>query len=172
MLAAQAQAKEQFARLVGGDPGGVSVVPSAAHAVGLAAANVMRAVGGDDGAEVVILEDHYSNALPWQAAAARAGAMVVPVRRSWGSVGAEDVGAALAAAVGPRTVAVAAAPVGWTDGSVVDLRPVAAACRRHGAALVLDATQWVGAAEYDAAAVGRHCSCPRNHPDALDHLLK
>eukprot|EP01045_Picozoa_sp_COSAG04_P031686 COSAG04_NODE_5948_length_1449_cov_1.091852_2_plen_74_part_01 len=71
------------------------------------AANVELAAGD----EVLVLEDHYANALPWQHAATRAGASLValarpsPALEGWGG-GRAPVGrttAALLAAIGPRT---------------------------------------------------------------------
>jgi selenocysteine lyase/cysteine desulfurase len=123
----------------------VAVTPSAAYAVSTVAGNTALRPGD----EVVLLEEHYASVLPWQHAAAAAGAVLVPVARG----GSSSPTAALLAAITPRTAVVTAAPCGWTDGAVVDLVAVGAACRAAGAALVLDATQWVGAMPFDLDAI-------------------
>jgi selenocysteine lyase/cysteine desulfurase len=58
-----------------------------------------------------------------------------------------DLGAALRI---DRSTAIVAVPhCHWTDGGLIDLEAVAAACRRVGAALCVDATQSVGALPLD-----------------------
>ncbi|NNK64114.1 MAG: aminotransferase class V-fold PLP-dependent enzyme, partial [Gemmatimonadetes bacterium] len=61
-------------------------------------------------------------------------------------------------AVDARTAIVAVPVVHWTDGTWFDLDALAARCRDVGAALVVDATQSVGALAFDVAKV---------RPDAL-----
>ena len=141
------RAKELFASHLGGSASAadVAVTPSAAYAISTVAANTPLSPGD----EVLLLEEHYASVLPWQHAAASAGATVVPVPRR----PAADVTAALIDAITERTAVVTAAPCGWTDGALVDLVAVGTACRAVGAALVLDATQWVGAMPLDLDAI-------------------
>jgi selenocysteine lyase/cysteine desulfurase len=51
------------------------------------------------------------------------------------------------------TAVVAVAPCYWLDGTRLPLEVIAARCRAVGAALVVDGTQWVGAASLDVAAL-------------------
>lgn len=48
---------------------------------------------------------------------------------------------------------VAVPPYHWTDSGSLDLVAIGTACRAQGAALVVDATQYIGAAPFDVAAV-------------------
>ena len=57
------------------------------------------------------------------------------------------------AGVGARTAIVALPNVHWTDGTLFDLVAIGERCRDVGAALVVDATQSVGALPFDVAAV-------------------
>ena len=123
----------------------VAVTPSAAYAISTVASNTQLRPGD----EVLVLEEHYASVLPWQHAATSAAATIVPVPRHAGV----DATPALIGAITERTAVVTAAPCGWTDGAVVDLVAVGAACRAVGAALVLDATQWVGAMPLDLEAI-------------------
>ena len=145
--------KELFASHLGGPATAldVAVCPSAAYAISTVAANVQLAAGD----EVVLLEEHYASVLPWQHAAELAGAAVVAVPRALGPQAAAtpSITDALLSAITPRTAVVTAAPCGWTDGAVVDLVAVGAACRAVGAALILDATQWVGAMPLELDAI-------------------
>jgi hypothetical protein len=62
---------------------------------------------------------------------------------------------AILRSIDARTAVVCAPPCGWTDGEVIDLAAIGRACRRVGAALVVDATQWVGAMPFDVREVPR-----------------
>jgi selenocysteine lyase/cysteine desulfurase len=140
------RAKELFASHLGRARAvDVAVTPSAAYAISTVAANIQLRPGD----EVLLLEEHYASVLPWQHAASSAGATIVPVPRR----PAVDATPALLDAINERTVVVTAAPCGWTDGAVIDLVAVGAACRAVGAALVLDATQWVGAMPLELNAI-------------------
>lgn len=68
---------------------------------------------------------------------------------------------ALAEAIGPQTALVAVSAVQSKDGRIVDLAAVREASARHGARVLLDATQAVGwlpvdARDYDAVVVGAY----------------
>lgn len=52
-----------------------------------------------------------------------------------------------------RTAVVATSNCHWTDGSFIDLRRVGAAARTHGAALVVDASQSLGAYPFDVTGI-------------------
>lgn len=63
----------------------------------------------------------------------------------------EERTAAIAAAIGPRTRAVCVSHVHWCTGTRVDLRTLSEACRKHGAALIVDGVQAAGAVDVDAS---------------------
>ena len=133
-----------FAGLVGGDADGVALIPSVSYGVGLAAANLPLGAGQ----RILLLDEQFpSNVYPWREAARDAGAIVQHVHRGPGWT------ASLLAALDDDVAIVAVPNCHWTDGSLVDLVSLGAACRAAGAALVVDATQSVGAHPFDVAAI-------------------
>lgn len=139
-------ARDRFARLIGGDAEGVAIVPSVSYGIALAARNLPLPAGGS----VVVLEEQFpSNVYEWRDAAARAGAELVTVPRPPGS----DWTSAVLGRIEDRTAVVAVPNCHWTDGTVVDLVRVGEAARSAGAALVVDATQSLGARPLDVREV-------------------
>ena len=134
-----------FARIVGGDADGVALIPSVSYGVGIAAANVPV----ERGQRIVLLDEQFpSNVYPWRERARAVGATVEHVAR-----GGDGWTAMLLDAIDDDVAVVAIPNCHWTDGSLVDLVAVGAACRDAGAALVVDATQSVGAHPFDVTAV-------------------
>src|SRR5512132_974538 len=135
-----------FARLTGLDPEGVAMVPATSYGLAVAAANLTARPGQ----RVLVLADDYpSNWYTWQRFAGRTGAEVVAVERRDG----RGWGEAVVEATDERTAVVAVLAVHWTDGGAVDLAAVAERAREAGAALVVDASQALGAMPLDLAAV-------------------
>lgn len=132
--------RSAFASLVGADTDGVAFVPSVSYGVGVAAANLPL-----NGRSVLMLaEDFPSDVYGWQAAG-----RVVTVPRPEG----DDWTTAILDRL-DGTIGVVAVPhVHWTDGGLVDLVRVGEAARSVGAALVVDATQSLGALPLDLGAV-------------------
>ena len=144
-----ARFRAAVAPLLGGEPEGIAVTPSASYGLATAAANLPLAPGQ----QVVVLEDQFpSNVYAWQALAAGSAATVVAVDRpadsDWTSAVLEHLDA-----VGDRAAIVALPHCHWTDGTLVDLVAVGARCRALGAALVVDTAQSLGALPFDVAAV-------------------
>jgi selenocysteine lyase/cysteine desulfurase len=134
-----------FARLAGVDPEGVALVPATSYGLAVAAAN-LRARPGQ---RVLVMADDYpSNRYTWQRFALRTGAEVVVVERRDG----RTWGEAVVEALDERTAVVAVMAVHWTDGGAVDLAAIGARARQAGAALVVDASQALGAVPLDLAA--------------------
>jgi len=138
--------RELFARIVNADPDGVALVPSVSYGIAIAAANVTVARGQS----IVLLDREFpSNVYAWWGLAARTGARIRTVPRpsdgSWTE--------ALLEAIGGDTAVVALPNCHWTDGSLVELVRVGEAARAVGAALVVDASQSLGAYPIDLAAV-------------------
>jgi selenocysteine lyase/cysteine desulfurase len=135
-----------FARLAGVDADGVALVPATSYGLAVAAAN-LRARPGQ---RVLVLgEDYPSNYYTWQRFARRTGATLVAVERRPGQTWAE----AVLEALDERTAVVAVLAVHWTDGATVDLAAVGSRARAVGAALVVDASQALGAVPLDLDAV-------------------
>jgi selenocysteine lyase/cysteine desulfurase len=135
-----------FARLAGVDPEGVALVPATSYGLAVAAANL----GARPGQRVLVLADDYpSNRYTWQRFAGRTGASLVTVERRDG----QSWGEAVLQALDERTAVVAVLATQWTDGGSVDLAAIGARAREAGAALVVDASQALGAMPLDLAAV-------------------
>jgi selenocysteine lyase/cysteine desulfurase len=135
-----------FARLAGLDPEGVALVPATSYGLAVAAANLDARPGQR---VLVLTEDYPSNTYTWRRFAGRTGAEVVAVEREDG----QSWGEAVLSALDERTAVVAVLATHWTDGAAVDLAAIGARARQAGAALVVDASQALGAVPLDLAAV-------------------
>lgn len=136
----------EFARLIGGDADGVALIPSVSYGVGVAARNL--AVG--PGRSIVVVEEQFpSDLYPWRAKVAAEGGSIVTVEHS----GTGDWTAPVIDAIGPSTAVVAVPQCHWTDGRAFDLVAIGEAARESGAALVVDASQSLGAVPFDVAEV-------------------
>lgn len=132
--------------LLGGDAEGVALTPSVSHGVATAAANVDLAAGQ----RVVVLAEQFpSHVYAWRERAREVGAEVVAAPRPADG----DWTASVLDLIDERAAVVAVPPCHWTDGGVVDLEELGDAARAVGAALVVDGTQWVGAAPFDVTRV-------------------
>ena len=124
----------------------IAIVPSVSYGLAIAAKNLPVA----NGQHIVTLADQFpSNVYAWQDLASRTGAEVIAVQRASHSCWTD----AVLDAIGPDTAIVAVPNCHWADGRVVDLVAVGEKCREHGAALVLDLTQSLGAMPLDFAKV-------------------
>jgi selenocysteine lyase/cysteine desulfurase len=135
-----------FARLAGVDPEGVALVPATSYGLAVAAANLTARPGQQ---VLVLAEDYPSNYYTWQRFARRTGATLAVVERGDGQTWAE----AILEALDERTAVVAVLASHWTDGATVDLAAVGARARSAGAALVVDASQALGALPLDLTAI-------------------
>jgi selenocysteine lyase/cysteine desulfurase len=122
-----------FARLAGVDADGVALVPATSYGLAVAAANLTAGPGQ----QVLLLAGEFpSSYYTWQAFARRTGATVT-----------------IGAALDERAAVVTVPAAHWTDGAAVDLDTVAPLVRAAGAALVLDASQSIGALPLDLGAI-------------------
>jgi len=135
-----------FARLVNARADDIAIIPAASYGMAQAANNLALA---KPQTIVTLAEQFPSNVYPWMELAARTGATHVTVPRP----GDDDWTAAVLAHIDAATGLVAVPHCHWTDGGLVDLAAVGAACRRVGAALCVDATQSVGALPLDVARI-------------------
>ena len=138
--------RDLFVRIIGGEPEGVAIIPSASYGLAVAAANVHV----ENGEEILVLGDQFpSNVYPWRELAKSTGADLVTVTRPED----HDWTEAVVGSITNDTAVVAVPNCHWTDGSLVDLRRVGGRCREVGAALVVDATQSLGAYPLDVSEV-------------------
>ena len=139
-------ARDLFARVVGGDTEGVAIIPSVSYGMAVATANVTLV----EGQSIVVLEEQFpSNVYPWRVLAKRTGAEVVTVPRPAD----HDWTTAVLEHIDERTAVVAVPNCHWTDGSVLDLVRTGERAREVEAALVVDATQSLGAHPLDVSEV-------------------
>jgi selenocysteine lyase/cysteine desulfurase len=121
----------------------IAIVSSASYGVEAAARNLQVKKGQS---VVVLAEQFPSNYYSWQRRATETGASLKIV--AWPEN--NDWTAAVLDALTPE-VAIAALPhVQWTSGGRLDLVRIGEACRKLGAALVLDLTQSLGALPFSA----------------------
>lgn len=128
----------KVAQLMGCRPLDVAFVPSVSYAMAIAAANLKVPAGG----QIVVLAEQFpSNVYPWRGLAQQSGGTVETVARPVDG----DWTSAVLAKLDAR-VAIAALPhCHWADGGMLDLEAIGARCHELGIALVIDATQSLGA---------------------------
>ena len=140
------RARKLFAKLIGAPPQDVAIVPATSYGIATAAANLPV----KSGHRIVLLDDQYpNNVLPWIEKCEREGAELVFVARAEG----DNLTSGVLEAIDERTAITALPHCFWTDGTLIDLVAVGARCREVGAALVVDATQSVGALPLDVAEI-------------------
>ena len=134
------------ARVLGCPAECIAIVPSASYGIATAAWNMPLSKGQS----IVVLEEQFpSNYYSWHRLANERGAALKTV--AWPADG--DWTSAVLAALTPD-VAVAALPhVHWTSGGMLDLVRIGDACRKQGAALVLDLTQSLGVLPFSVSDV-------------------
>src|SRR5215467_8191374 len=132
----------QFAWLINARADDIAFAPAVSYGMAQAAYNIALAKSQTI---VTLAEQFPSNVYPWMDLAERTGATFVSVPRPAD----DDWTAALLARIDASTGLVAVPHCHWTDGGLIDLEAIGAACRRVGAALCIDATQSVGALPLD-----------------------
>ncbi len=138
--------RSAWAQILGASPETVALTPSASYGISLAA----NALPLETGEEVLLASEQFpSNVYPWTAKARRTGGEVRFVPRPEDG----DWTRAVLDRIGERTAIVALPQVHWTDGGIFDLVRIGAAARAAGAALVVDATQSLGALPFDCEAI-------------------
>jgi len=131
-----------FAALINASVDDIAFAPAVSYGMAQAAYNIPLAKSQTI---VTLAEQFPSNVYPWMDLAERSGATFVSVPRPAD----DDWTSALLARIDASTGLVAVPHCHWTDGGLIDLAAVGAACRRVGAALCVDATQSVGALPLD-----------------------
>jgi selenocysteine lyase/cysteine desulfurase len=143
--------RELFARLVGvADAQRIAIQPGVSYGVATAARN-LRAGPGEN---IVITHEQFpGNVYSWRRLAAEGGAELRTAIPPEGAGRGRGWNERLLESIDSSTAVVAVPQVHWTDGTLFDLAAVGARCRDVGAALVVDATQSVGALDFDFASV-------------------
>jgi len=124
----------------------IAIVPAESYGMAVACHNIPLRPGQ----RVLLLDEEFPSTIyGWQARAEATGAEALllprPADDDWTRVVLE--------AIDERTAVAALPACHWTDGGVVDLTRIGARLREVGAALVVDATQSLGAMPLDLAAV-------------------
>lgn len=145
-----------FARLIqADDPARIAIQPGVSYGVAVAARNLP--VGS--GQNIVVTHEQFpGNYYSWERLAAESGGSLRVARPPEGPDRGRRWNERLLEAIDRKTAVVAVPNVHWTDGTYFDLVEVGRRCRDVGAALVVDATQSVGALDLDVGTV---------QPDAL-----
>jgi selenocysteine lyase/cysteine desulfurase len=140
------RARGLFAELLGARADDIALVPAASYGLAIAAANLPVTAGR----RILVLAEQFpSNVYTWRALAARTGAEVMTIERAADG----DWTRAVLAALDERMAIAALPQCHWIDGGLLDLAAIGARCREVGSALVVDATQSLGALPLDLAAV-------------------
>jgi len=134
--------RKAAARVLHCSPDCIAIVSSAGYGIQTAAHNLKAAKGQTI---VVLAEQFPSNYYPWERLAEETGAAlkIVPWPED------DDWTAAVLEALTSEAAIVALPNVHWTSGGRLDLVRIGQACRKLGAALVLDLTQSLGALPFD-----------------------
>ncbi len=138
--------RELAAKIVGAGKESIAIIPSVSYGIAVAAANV-RVLSGQS---IVLLHEEFpSNYYAWKKIARERGASLKIIRRRDGETWTQ----AVLEAIDDKTAVVSVPNCHWTDGSLVDLERVGEKARSVGAALIVDASQSLGAYPLDVAKV-------------------
>lgn len=148
--------RELFAALVHvDDPSRIAIQPGVSYGVATAARNLSVTSGQN----IVITHEQFpGNVYSWRRMAGESGAELRAVGPGAGPGRGRRWNERLLEAIDADTAVVSVPNVHWTDGTWFDLEAMGERCREVGAALVVDATQSVGALDFDVS---------RIQPDAL-----
>ena len=126
--------------IFGGDTDGYAIIPSASYGLSTAARAIEPHLQSGDQI-VVIAEEFPSNVLPWKRVAQETGAVLItvptPEFKNWTQ--------AIIEKLDSKVKVLAISTCHWTNGALIDLSVLSKACRAIGCALVVDATQSLGA---------------------------
>jgi len=127
-----------FAQLIHCSGEDIAVIPAVSYGISLAAKNLPVS----QGQAILVLGDQFpSNIYSWKRLAHEKKGKIQTIKRPES----HDWTTAVINAIDTNTAIVAVPNCHWTDGTLVDLVQIGKACRDHGAALVIDGTQSLGA---------------------------
>jgi len=135
------RARAAAAALIGADASDVALVSSVGYGVAVAGKVLPIARGS----RVLVLEnDHTSPVLEWMGRADAQGFAVEAVARPADGDWTSAVLAAIERPGAPPLSLASISSIHWSDGGLLDIHKIRDALRRHGAALLVDATHGVG----------------------------
>lgn len=138
--------REQTAAFLGTEADALAYIPSASYGIAIAAANCRPRAGS----RVVLAVGEYpSNRNVWQWLAENDDIAITAARPEPGS----DWTEAICAAIDAHTSVVCIPHCYWTDGALFDLERIGRQARHVGAALIIDASQSLGALPLDWQAI-------------------
>lgn len=135
-----------FARLVNGEADGVALIPSVSYGVALATSNLPV----QKGQSIVILKEQFpSNVYAWEVLAKERQATLkrVPYPAD------DDLTTAVLENIDQSTAVVSLPQIHWITGAKIDLVKIREKTRSVHAALIVDASQSLGAASFDVAEI-------------------
>ncbi|QDO96756.1 aminotransferase class V-fold PLP-dependent enzyme [Ferrovibrio terrae] len=135
-----------FAKLVNATADDVALVPSVSYGMAVAA-NILALKKGQS--VLTLAEQFPSNVYPWIEKAKAVEATFISIPRPSD----DDWTARVLERIDANTGIVALPHCHWTDGGLLDLITIGAACRKVGAALCIDATQSMGVMPFDVQAI-------------------
>jgi len=140
------RARTAAARLIGADPNDVALISS----VGYGVATAGKVISIPRGSRVLVLEnDHTSPVLEWMTRSEQGGFTVEPVKQPADADWTTAVTEAIERKGAAPLALVSIASVHWSDGGALDMPRIAAAVKKIGAALLVDATHDAGVRRID-----------------------
>src|SRR5262245_26391360 len=131
-----------FARIINANTDDIALIPAVSYGMAQAAHNVPV----HPGQKILTLAEEFpSNIYPWLDLTQRTGASMISVPRPDD----DDWTSAVLAHMDDSVAIVATPHCHWTDGGLIDLEVIGAACRQMGSVLCIDATQSLGALPFD-----------------------
>ncbi len=148
------EVRRLFGTLVNAQAERIAFIPAASYGIATAAKNIHLTRGQNI---VMLAEQFPSNVYSWRRFREQ-GVELKTVLAPTGNQRGEAWNARILEAIDSSTGIVALGHVHWTDGTLFDLEAISKRAREVGAALIIDATQSVGALPFDVATL---------QPDAL-----
>lgn len=139
------EVRSLFAQLINAPAERIALIPAVSYGVASIAKNLTLTPGQS----IVLLHEQFpSHVYAWRDFEAQ-GIKLKTVKPPAGTGRGEGWNAAVLAAIDSTTAVVALPHIHWTDGTRFDLAAIGNRAREVGAALVIDATQSVGALPFD-----------------------
>ena len=140
------RARTAAAALIGADSADIALIPSVGYGVSTAG----KVMSLPRGSRVLVLQDdHTSPVLEWMSRAEAGGFTVEQVAQPADGDWTTSVMAAIDRGGAAPLALVSISSVHWSDGGALDMARIAAAARKQGAALLVDATHDVGVRKID-----------------------
>jgi selenocysteine lyase/cysteine desulfurase len=144
------RARKAAAALIGAETNDVALVSSVGYGVAIAG----KILKIPTGSRVLVLEnDHTSPVLEWISRAQAQGFTVDTVAQPTDGDWTSAVLQAIDRPGAPPVALASISSIHWSDGGLLDMDRIAQALRRHGAALLVDATHGVGVIATDVKAL-------------------